>query len=74
MDPSYPFVGYQCDSYKNYARGLCENNRRGRFGIHSQRLSHGNFYFDTDSSKPYVQQTRVRRRWVSLLRRDNRYG
>lgn len=73
MDPTYAFMGYHCDSYKNYARGLCWNNRRGRFGIHSQRASHGNFYFDTQPNKPYVKRT-TRRRWSPPLRYNRRYG
>ncbi|KAI8126610.1 hypothetical protein FF38_05473 [Lucilia cuprina] len=73
MDPTYAFMGYHCDSYKNYARGLCWNNRRGRFGIHSQRASYGNFYFDTEPNKPYVKQT-TRRRWRPPQRWNSRYG
>ncbi|XP_034103812.1 pancreatic triacylglycerol lipase [Drosophila albomicans] len=65
MDPQYPFVGYQCDSYREFAAGRCNGNRRARFGIHSQRRTQGSFYFDTTSSHPYVQRQRWerRRRW-----------
>ncbi|XP_061401527.1 pancreatic triacylglycerol lipase-like, partial [Musca vetustissima] len=62
MNPDYAFVGYQCDSYWSYSRGLCSNNRNGRFGIHSQKMAHGDFYFDTLSQKPYVQSSSSRRR------------
>lgn len=58
MDPQYPFVGTQCDSYRDYSAGRCDNNRRARFGIHSQRRSRGSFYFDTSSTHPYVQRQR----------------
>ncbi|KAH8301032.1 hypothetical protein KR044_011939, partial [Drosophila immigrans] len=62
MDPQYPFVGYQCDSYRDFAAGRCNNNRRARFGIHSRRRTQGSFYFDTTSSHPYVQRQRWERR------------
>ncbi|ALC48719.1 CG1986 [Drosophila busckii] len=54
MDPKYPFVGYQCDSYRDFSAGRCDKNRRARFGIHSRRRTQGSFYFDTGSHQPYV--------------------
>ncbi|XP_020713084.1 pancreatic lipase-related protein 2 isoform X2 [Ceratitis capitata] len=67
MNPAFPFVGNHCNSYDNFVLGLCAQGHRGRFGIHSQRRSHGNFYFVTEPQPPYVQ----RRRWQR--RRLNRY-
>ncbi|XP_030246146.1 lipase member H-B isoform X2 [Drosophila navojoa] len=63
MDPQYPFIGYECESYRAYRAGYCDNNRRAIFGIHSQRWIQGSFYFDTSSSHPYVQRQRPQRRW-----------
>ncbi|XP_058976969.1 pancreatic triacylglycerol lipase [Musca domestica] len=63
MNPSYVFMGYHCDSYSSYTRGWCSKNRYGRFGIHSQKMSRGDFYFDTLPQKPYVEpKTRTRHR------------
>ncbi|XP_017147205.1 lipoprotein lipase [Drosophila miranda] len=56
MDPQYPFVGYECGSYREFAAGYCDQNRRARFGIHSQRRAQGSFYFTTASQQPYVQR------------------
>ncbi|XP_073828386.1 lipoprotein lipase [Musca autumnalis] len=61
MNPAYAFVGYNCDSYWSYSRGMCSKNRSGRFGVHSQKMARGNFYFDTLSHKPYVEPTTNRR-------------
>ncbi|XP_037940660.1 lipoprotein lipase [Teleopsis dalmanni] len=58
MDPAYPFIGHHCKSFQDFSIGLCAQNRRGRFGIHSQRQSHGNFYFNTEANKPYVRRRR----------------
>lgn len=69
MNPAYPFVGYNCDSYWSYSRGHCSRNRSGRFGVHSQRISRGDFYFDTYSQKPYVDSTLRRRRPLRFNRR-----
>ncbi|XP_054729223.1 pancreatic lipase-related protein 2 [Anastrepha obliqua] len=62
MNPAFPFVGYHCSSYEKFALGQCAQNHRGRFGIHSQRRSHGDFYFDTESQAPFVQRRQWQRR------------
>ncbi|XP_014092828.2 pancreatic lipase-related protein 2 isoform X1 [Bactrocera oleae] len=56
MNPAFPFVGNHCSSYDNFVHGLCRQGHRGRFGIHSQRRSYGNFYFVTEPQPPYVQR------------------
>uniref|UniRef100_A0A1I8PBC4 Lipase domain-containing protein n=2 Tax=Stomoxys calcitrans TaxID=35570 RepID=A0A1I8PBC4_STOCA len=66
MNPEYPFIGYHCDSYFSYSRGYCSKNRYGRFGVHSQRTSRGDFYFDTQSKKPYVKST-AKQRWSTVI-------
>lgn len=69
MDPQYPFIGTECDSYRDFSAGRCANNRRARFGIHSQRRTRGSFYFDTSSTHPYVQrQRRGQRRFRASTR------
>ncbi|XP_017055214.1 endothelial lipase [Drosophila ficusphila] len=56
MDPEYPFVGFECGSYREFSAGYCDGNRKARFGIHSQRRAQGSFYFRTASQQPYVQR------------------
>ncbi|XP_016954439.1 endothelial lipase [Drosophila biarmipes] len=56
MDPEYPFVGLECGSYREFAAGYCDANRKARFGIHSQRRAQGSFYFRTAPQQPYVQR------------------
>ncbi|XP_030379722.1 endothelial lipase [Scaptodrosophila lebanonensis] len=60
MNPQFPFVGYQCGSYREFVAGKCSSNRRARFGIHSLRKAQGNFYFNTEPNRPYVQRQRQR--------------
>lgn len=69
MDPQYPFVGTECASYRDFSAGRCDNNRRARFGIHSQRRTRGTFYFDTSSTHPYVQRQRRGQRLFRASRR-----
>ncbi|XP_036318936.1 pancreatic lipase-related protein 2 isoform X1 [Rhagoletis pomonella] len=68
MNPAFPFVGYHCSSYENFEQGLCAQSYRGRFGIHSQRRNHGDFYFDTESQPPYVQRRQWQQRWLHQQR------
>ncbi|XP_017063971.1 lipoprotein lipase [Drosophila eugracilis] len=63
MDPEYPFVGYECGSYREFSAGYCDGNRKARFGIHSQRRAQGSFYFRTASQQPYVQRRQTN--WLS---------
>ncbi|KAH8238611.1 hypothetical protein KR032_011459 [Drosophila birchii] len=63
MDPEYPFVGYECGSYREFSAGYCDGNRRARFGIHSQRRAQGSFYFRTSSEQPYVERRQAN--WLS---------
>jgi len=63
MDPEYPFVGLECGSYREFAAGYCDANRKARFGIHSQRRAQGSFYFRTAPQQPYVQ--RRQSNWLS---------
>ncbi|KAH8287083.1 hypothetical protein KR054_002212 [Drosophila jambulina] len=63
MDPEYPFVGYECGSYREFSAGYCDGNRRARFGIHSQRRAQGSFYFRTAPQQPYVERRQAN--WLS---------
>ncbi|XP_032582116.1 endothelial lipase [Drosophila sechellia] len=63
MDPEYPFVGYECGSYRQFAAGYCDGNRKARFGIHSQRRAQGSFYFRTAPQQPYVPRRQAN--WLS---------
>lgn len=63
MDPEYPFVGYECGSYREFSGGYCDGNRRARFGIHSQRRAQGSFYFRTAPQPPYVERRQAY--WLS---------
>uniref|UniRef100_A0A1A9WS72 Lipase domain-containing protein n=1 Tax=Glossina brevipalpis TaxID=37001 RepID=A0A1A9WS72_9MUSC len=58
LNSDYPFIGIHCDSYKDFVNDLCAYNRLGRFGVHSQQLNHGNFYFITKPEEPYIKPMR----------------
>uniref|UniRef100_T1GTH7 Lipase domain-containing protein n=1 Tax=Megaselia scalaris TaxID=36166 RepID=T1GTH7_MEGSC len=53
FNPEYAFIGYQCSSYRMFVFGLCKNNKKSQFGVHSTR-EEGDFYLTTEVVFPYV--------------------
>lgn len=54
LDHRNQFIGYKCDSYRRFKKGLCFNNPVDFIGIYSKRI-YGDFYLSTSGRQPYCR-------------------